>query len=71
LFDFLDYNESLYLFVPNCLHAHNFVGVYQSNQRNAMNLQIKAILGDQLAEVCSTTFGKEFGADARLHAGLT
>ena len=34
-----------------------------------MNLQSKAILGNQLAEACSTTFGKVVGADARLHAG--
>jgi hypothetical protein len=36
-----------------------------------MNLQIKTILGGQLTEPSSISFGTVGGADARLHAVLT
>jgi hypothetical protein len=69
LFGFLDYNQSIYLFVPNCLHTHNSSGQSKFNQQNVMNLQIQAMLGGQLTKTTSNTYGKVGGADARLHGG--
>jgi len=69
LFGFLDYNESIYLFVPNCLHTHNSSRQSLSNHRNVMNFQIQAMLGGQLAKTTGN-YGKVGGADPRLHGGL-
>jgi len=69
LFGFLDYNESIYLFVPNCLHTHNSSRQSQSNLRNVMNLQIQTMLGGQLAKTTSNTYGTVGSADARFHEG--